>query len=133
MDKVKTDYLCRGELNALADRIAVWRERQGFSTTWLEVPAKLMLTVTELSEAMEAIRHVPLEVLEALEGGRAGPIDIKVGPVVQGWLANFREELADTVIRILDMTEAYGIDIEAEIARKMDINEGREYKHGKEL
>jgi len=132
-DKVKISYRCCGELNALADRIAVWRKRQGFSTSWLEVPTKLMLTVTELSEAMEAIRHVPLEVLEALEGGKVGPINTKTSPSIEGWLANFREELADAMIRILDMTEAYGIDIEAEINKKMQTNELREHKHGKEI
>lgn len=51
----------------------------------------------------------------------------KHGPV----LANFREELADTVIRVLDLTEALGIDIEDEIDKKMQRNEERPYRHGK--
>ncbi|MEI8012449.1 MAG: nucleotide pyrophosphohydrolase [Candidatus Omnitrophota bacterium] len=65
----------------------------------------LMLVVTELAEAMEAHR--------------------KQDPV------NFKEELADTFIRLFDLCGGMGIDIEAEILRKCDKNKLRPYKHGK--
>lgn len=35
------------------------------------------------------------------------------------------EELADIILRTLDMAHHYGIDIEYEISRKMEINESR--------
>lgn len=66
---------------------------------------KLMLAVTELSEAAEAVRHNDVP--------------------------NFREELADTFIRLMDITAACGIDIEHEIESKMDKNWERPIKHGK--
>ena len=40
------------------------------------------------------------------------------------------EELADTVIRIMDFCEARGIDLEEQIIRKMAINNKRPHRHG---
>ena len=65
----------------------------------------LMLIVTELAEAMEAYRKQDD--------------------------ANFKEELADTFIRLLDLCGGHNIDIEEEIARKSEKNKNRPYKHGK--
>ena len=39
-------------------------------------------------------------------------------------------ELADVVIRIMDMCEHYGIDLEAAILEKHKYNQTRPYKHG---
>jgi NTP pyrophosphatase (non-canonical NTP hydrolase) len=65
----------------------------------------LMLVVTELAEAMEAHRKQDPE--------------------------NFKEELADTFIRLFDLCGGMGIDIEAEILKKCEKNKLRPYKHGK--
>ena len=98
------DYRCPG-LNALADRIAEWRKRKGFETNSGNVPVKLALLHSEVSEALEADR--------AGDG------------------INFAEEMADTLIRVLDLTATLGIDIEREVAHKMAMNEQREFRHGK--
>jgi len=66
--------------------------------------AKLMLVVTEVAEAAEDVRN-------------------------QRW-EHFGEEIADTFIRLLNLCYSMGIDIDAEIARKMLINEARPYRHG---
>lgn len=42
-------------------------------------------------------------------------------------------ELADAIVRILDMCAAWGIDIDEVVAHKMAYNERRPYKHGKAL
>lgn len=42
-------------------------------------------------------------------------------------------ELADCVIRIMDMCEHYGIDLEAILIEKHEFNKSRPYKHGKEF
>ena len=44
---------------------------------------------------------------------------------------NFKEELADIVIRTCDLAGGLNIDLEAEIIKKMEKNKSREYKHGK--
>ena len=65
----------------------------------------LMLVVTELAEAMEAYRRKEDE--------------------------NFREEIADAFIRLLDLCGGLKIDIEQEIQKKASKNLTRPYKHGK--
>lgn len=125
---------CPNTLNALADYIKEWREGKGFDTSWHSVPEKLMLIVTELAEAMEAYRHFTREALNHLElhhgqwPSRTGRNDSE--PFAR--LLNFKEELADTLIRLLDLTASLGIDIEYEVAKKMAENRNRPTKHNKE-
>ena len=94
-----------GRINDLAKMVAKWREKKGFITDWKNMPEKLMLVVTELSEAMEAYR-----------------IDDK---------ENFNEEIADTFIRLFDICGSIDINIEDEISKKMEVNKKRPHKHGK--
>lgn len=106
-------------MNEMAEYIRSWRESKGFHTpgsidsdpqTELVsdgdmMLGKLMLVVTELSEAAEAVRHEDIQ--------------------------NFEEEVADTFIRLLDICATVEIDIERAIMTKMAINEGRKHLHGK--
>jgi NTP pyrophosphatase (non-canonical NTP hydrolase) len=73
----------------------------------------------EPREIGTALALIHSEVSEALEADR------------KGWEENFREELADVVIRIGDLCGELGIDLEKEIRIKMDYNRQRPYKHGK--
>ncbi|KOR24164.1 MazG nucleotide pyrophosphohydrolase domain-containing protein [Clostridium sp. L74] len=66
---------------------------------------RLMLITDEVSEAHEALRKRDYE--------------------------NFKEELADIVIRVADLAGGLDIDLEKEIKNKMDKNKNRPYKHGK--
>lgn len=91
-------------MNDFAKQAAVYREAKGFVTSWENMPEKLILTVCEVAEAMEAYRK-----------------DDR---------ANFAEEIADTIIRCLDICGSLGIDIEAEITGKMEYNRARAYQHG---
>jgi len=77
----------------------------GFWEVEKSIPIKLMLIVTEIGEACEADRH--------------GLKDL------------FKEEIADTFIRLGDLCGYLNIDIDHEIKRKMDINEKRPKLHGK--
>jgi len=104
-------------LHRLGAYIVDWRKRKGFDTGWKNVPEKLMLVVTELSEAMEAYRHWLVD----QHNEELGPKRV----------ANFREELADAMIRLLDLTHSLGIDIGNEIRAKMEVNEARPERHGK--
>lgn len=124
----KREYYCAG-LNRLCKDIAAWRERKGFSTSWNNVPEKLMLVVTELSEAMEAYRHISTTALMALLGQSRF---YTCAGADMDRLLNFREELADTCIRLFDLAGSLDINLEGEIEAKMHINEGRPQRHGKQ-
>jgi NTP pyrophosphatase (non-canonical NTP hydrolase) len=73
---------------------------------------------------MIALMHSELS--EALEALRAGnPKDDKI-PEYRGCEA----ELADVIIRILDFAMGKEHDVIGALAAKMEMNKGREYKHG---
>ena len=74
--------------------------------------SRTMLVVTELSEAIEALRQ-------------GDPPDDKV-PEYRG----FAVELADAVIRILDIAEQFDLPVIDAIFAKADFNDNRTYKHG---
>jgi NTP pyrophosphatase (non-canonical NTP hydrolase) len=69
------------------------------------IAKRLMLIVSELGEALEALRNDDRE--------------------------NFAEELADVAIRLGDLCGGLNIDLETEIKKKMEKNKTRGYKHGK--
>jgi len=73
-----------------------------------EIPELLCLIHSEISEALEGYRNnIPMN--------------------EKGWIG---EELADAVIRIWDMCDYLGIDIEREVNKKHEYNKTRSYKHG---
>jgi len=67
------------------------------------VPAKLMLIVSEVAEAMEAHRNHQV----------------------------MAEELADIIIRVCDLAGARGINLEEAVLLKMEHNKTRQHLHGK--
>jgi NTP pyrophosphatase (non-canonical NTP hydrolase) len=78
--------------------------RGAFESDPEQVLAVLMLVVTEVAEAAEAVRKTDE--------------------------LNFREELADIVIRVIGLAHGMGIDMRAEILAKVEKNSTREHKHG---
>lgn len=99
-------------LQELAEEIRSVNRANGWNVTTPEdwegspykVPAVLMLIATEVAEAMEAFRHNNIE--------------------------NFREEMADTLIRVLDCVAAFDPDFDKTVCDKIDKNRGRGYRHG---
>lgn len=101
------------EINEVGDYIVRWRKQWGFYTPISLVTekerdlmlGKLMLVCSEVGEAAEAVRHADFE--------------------------NFKEEIADTVIRLLDIARSCGIDLSDVINKKMQYNYTRPKGHGK--
>jgi NTP pyrophosphatase (non-canonical NTP hydrolase) len=125
-------YEFAGYLADACHDIADWREAKGFETNWYNVPKKLMLLVTELSEAMEAYRTLSPDTLDGLQKIVADEDSDVIGTTVYAGVENFKEELADVAIRLFDLAGSLRIDLEGAIRKKMAFNETRPHKHGKE-
>jgi NTP pyrophosphatase (non-canonical NTP hydrolase) len=99
-------------VNALSKEINEINRNNGWKVVTKEdwgdseykIPAIIALITSEASEALEAFRKNDYE--------------------------NFKEELADVIIRTLDCCGGLDIDIEEEIMKKMEKNRQRSYRHG---
>ena len=70
------------------------------------------------------------ELSEALEEYRKGKEPTETYYREDGKPEGIPSELADTVIRIMDMCGYYGIDLEAMLIEKAEFNKSRSYRHG---
>ena len=113
------------EMNELAKQIHEYAKAKGFWDNPRDTGTLLMLIVSELAEAMEADRN-----------GRIANIDkfhkaIVLDDIFEASIKDtFEDEMADTIIRILDLCAAKGIDIDRHIELKMKYNATRSYRHG---
>src|SRR3990167_4399664 len=98
-------------LNELSKEIIKVNTSNGWNITkpedWndtYKIPGVLALIHSEVSEALEGFRHNDV--------------------------GNFEEEIADTIIRCLDLCAGLNIDIDKAVADKLEKNRGRGYRHG---
>lgn len=117
-------------LNQLRDEIHENAKNKGFWDKERETGTLLMLCVSELAEAMEADRKDRYADLELIEKDKEDFIDFKWS-FENSIKDTFEDELADAIIRILDICGARGIDIDKHIELKMKYNATRERMHGK--
>lgn len=88
------------------------KEKGFWDADTANIPQLLMLCVSELSEALEADRK---ELMDSHLPTRSG----------------LSVELADCVIRVMDMCGGLNIDLGGAIEEKLKYNQSRPYKHGK--
>jgi len=87
------------------DVITKWAISKGFNWTPEDVDTMLLRLHSEVSEAGEEARDDDLE--------------------------GFKEELADIAIRLFNIAEVFGIDLEKEIEKKMKVNKERPRLHNR--
>jgi NTP pyrophosphatase (non-canonical NTP hydrolase) len=98
-----------------------WWDGHGTPPSTDAVLAKLALIHSEVSECVEEARVTEPDSLG----------DIRYG--TNGKPEGFAIELADVIIRALDLAGALGIDIEAAVAMKHRYNMTRPHRHGGKL
>ncbi len=81
-----------------------WRDELFTFMDYNEVIVKVALIITECAEAIESVREDNYE--------------------------NFKEEMADIIIRTLDLCDILTIDIDSELNKKLLKLESRGIKHG---
>lgn len=119
-------------INKLAIEIHENAIAKGFYEKPTSVAEKLCLIHSEVSEALDADRsdeycEVPnVRDLLNIEHDALFRVDF-----VTQVASTFEDELADIVIRVMDLAASRGIDLEAHILAKVRYNAMREHKHGK--
>lgn len=126
-------------LNELAKQVHENAKQKGFFDTPKNIGEMLCLIHSEVSEALEADRkkhyavkswnienNVDLNDLESTSNKQYFKQEFEVA------IKNsFEDELADVMIRVMDLAAYKGIDLEYHIKMKMAYNSMREHKHGK--
>ena len=105
----------RRAVKSMACKMYIIAKEHGFWDEEVEFGTKIALMHSELSEALEADRH-------------GNPASEKIPGYSQ-----IEEELADTVIRILDYAGANNLDLGGAIVDKAVYNSKRPHKHGKKF
>lgn len=122
--------MTNSNLNNLAKEIHQVNKEKGFWDKERNVGEMLMLVTSELGEAMEAHRKGTFANWEAYESnlkkGENVPENFK-----KHIKDSFEDEIADAIIRLLDMAAGLNIDLDKQIEAKLDYNRSRARFHGK--
>ena len=120
--------LCNG-LNDSAKTILNNNIEKGFNNPNYNVGELLMLVTSELGEALESHRKGKFSDWEFFYNDAS-----KIGDIESFKLHikdTFEDEIADAVLRLLDLSARLNIDLEKHINAKVEFNKTRPYLHGK--
>jgi len=87
---------------------------------FINVAAQLALIHSEVSEALEEVRRGKINTYH----DPTVPFDEPIG---------FAIELADIIMRVLDLAQSLGLDMQTAMELKIEYNKGRTYRHGGKL
>jgi NTP pyrophosphatase (non-canonical NTP hydrolase) len=130
-------------MKKIIDRAHATAKEKGFWDTERNVSEMLMLIVSELAEAQEALRknnYADKAITEGLKkdlelnhSDEEFKMDIGIWKSLfeEKVKSSFEDEIADVAIRLFDLCGGMKIDLEKHIELKMKYNSLRGYKHGK--
>lgn len=126
------------DLNNLAHEIHHNAKQKGFWDKPRSFGESLMLIVSELGEALEADRKGKIADLKAYNATLLSEDVLEEDMVFYNRTCFERfikdtveDEIADSLIRILDLCDAMGMDVEFHVKEKMNYNSKRPKLHGK--
>jgi NTP pyrophosphatase (non-canonical NTP hydrolase) len=115
--------------NQLAKEIHEGNKSRGFWESERKLTEVVMLTVCELAEAIEADRAgkwcTESDIIKYLNKYEPDVFKESIKDTVE-------DEIADAIIRILDFSHKFNIDLDFHIKAKLNYNASRAYKHGKQ-
>lgn len=110
------------QMQWMAHRVAVekgwWPNGTELNKPWERFTEAIALIHSEVSEALEEYRSRGKNSLETIYREGDGKPE-GLGP-----------ELADILIRVGDLAEALGVNLDEEVFRKMEFNKTRPHRHG---
>jgi len=126
------------KLNKLAQEVHNNAKQKGFYETNRNISELLMLVVSELGEAQEALRKNKRFSMFRLQQATQQcdkaynlNADFRKMMFECHIKDTFEDEIADAIIRLLDLSAYLKIDIDFHIEEKIKYNTGRDNKHGK--
>ena len=138
-----SDYICSPMKDLIKKAHATAKEKGFWEEEKRNIPEALLLIISEVSEATEALRknhYANQEVVDSLAH------DLELDKTDEEFLlktlvwkgkfednikSTFQDEIADVAIRLFDLCGGMGIDLQKHIELKMKYNSMRGYKHGK--
>jgi NTP pyrophosphatase (non-canonical NTP hydrolase) len=132
--KTYTEKATTNMMNELRDKIYQNAVSKGFWDKERNMGEALMLVVTELAEALE-VHRASGQLKEFTEGQKLSleKMSDEQFPETFSIMVkdSFHDEMADVLIRVLDLCGGYNIDIDWHIKMKMRYNATRARLHGK--
>ena len=117
-------------LNILGKKILKINQANGWGDKQHEVGTNLMLIVSELAEAMEADRKDKYTEPNMIYNLTLNQDDTFKEAFEATIKDKFEDEIADTIIRCLDLCARRNIDIDRHVELKLKYNSTRGYHHG---
>jgi hypothetical protein len=120
-------------LNELSKDIRFFNQKKGFECNIENINQKLLLAISEICEAQEELRDGRKidEIYYTSHGETI--IESKESNKLENKPCGFPVEVADAIIRLLDICGAFNIDIEEIIDMKLAYNKTRPAKHGRKF
>lgn len=126
-------------LNEISKQVYEANKLKGFDVKNENLSQTLLLIVSEITEAQDAIRknkHANMAIFNlkndiTVEASEKEITDRFSESFKEEIKDSFEDEIADTFIRLMDLVGALEIDIDKHIDLKRKFNSLREFKHGK--